>query len=192
MLWKSKVGHGTETNPSIGPDGTIYVGGDYLWAINPEDGSKKWTFDLGSNQHIHQSSPAVSSDGTIFVGTNIGTSSGGDIIAINANGRELWRHRIANEWVESSPSIGVNGIVYIGSSSMVEIEPGNWNSVGYLYAYGEHTGSNPPNKPTIYGNATGKTGETYAYAVSTTDPDNDNVYYYISWGDLSNLGWKGP
>ena len=58
MKWQYKMTYGTETNPSIGPDGTIFVGDDMLYAINP-DGTLKWTFDPGSNQDIFQSSPAV-------------------------------------------------------------------------------------------------------------------------------------
>ena len=49
----------------------------------------------------------------------------------------------------------------------------------------------PPNKPTITGPLTGKTGSAYVYKFSTTDPENDNVLYYIDWGN-GNSGWLGP
>ena len=187
MIWKCKIGHGTETNPSIGPDGTIYVGGDCLWAINPDDGSIKWSFNLGSDQWIFQSSPAISADGIIYVGTHIKESSGGDLIAINPDGTERWRHRIAGEWVDSSPCIGENGVVYIGSSFY-----DHGNDYGYLYAFGHGEVNNPPNSPIITGPNSGKTGETYPYSFTATDPDNDDISYYIDWGDGSNSGWKGP
>jgi outer membrane protein assembly factor BamB len=183
LKWKSS-GHGTETNPSIGPDGTIYIGDDKLYAINPDDGSRKWAFDLGNNRHIHQSSPAVSADGIIYIGTNIGESSGGEIIAVNSDGTERWRHMIANQWVDSSPSIDENGIVYIGSSSDLD--------VGYLYAFGPGDVNNPPNKPSISGPNNGKSGESYSYVISATDPDIDDLSYYIEWGDGSNTDWIGP
>jgi len=186
LKWKSS-GHGTETNPSIGPDGTIYIGNDKLYAINPDDGSRKWAFDLGNNRHIHQSSPAVSADGIIYVGSNIGEVSGGEIIAINSDGTERWRHRIANGWVDSSPCIDKNGVVYIGSSSDEE-----GNDYGYLYAFGPGDVNNPPNKPKITGPNTGKSGESYSYVISATDPDFNDLSYYIEWGDGSNSGWIGP
>jgi outer membrane protein assembly factor BamB len=187
LKWKYKLKWGTETNPSIGPDGTIYVGCSNLYAIN-SDGTLKWTFNLGENQHVHQSSPAVSADGTIYVGTIVGESSGGDIIAINPDGTEQWRLRIAGEWVESSPCIGENGVVYIGSSF-----DDQGNDYGYLYSFGHGENvNNPPNSPIITGPNSGKTGETYPYSFTATDPDNDDISYYIDWGDGSNSSWQGP
>jgi len=51
---------------------------------------------------------------------------------------------------------------------------------------------NPPNTPTITGQTHGRTGVTYPYTFVTTDPDGDDVYYYVDWGDESNSGWLGP
>ena len=107
MKWKCDIWYGTNTNPSIASDGTIYVGSDKLYAIYP-NGTTKWSFDMGPERHIHQSSPAISADGTIYVGTNIGEISGGEIIAVNPDGTERWRERIANKWVESSPCSSVS------------------------------------------------------------------------------------
>jgi len=183
MKWQIKIGTGTETNPSIGSDGTIFVGDDKLYAINP-DGTYKWTFDLGTNSRIHQSSPAISADGIIYVGTNIGDSDGGEIIAINSDGTLRWRRTIAGYWLDSSPCIGENGIVYIGSAYGID--------GGYLYAFGPGDVNNPPNKPAITGPNSGKTGESYSYSFSATDPDNDQISYYVDWGDGSNSGWQGP
>ena len=50
----------------------------------------------------------------------------------------------------------------------------------------------PPNKPTITGPSNGKVGINYNYTVSTLDPDEDNIWYYIDWGDNTNTGWIGP
>ena len=185
LKWKCKVGHGTETNPSIGPDGTIYVGGDKLYAVNP-DGTIKWSFNLGRGQHIHQSSPAVSSDGIIYVGTNIGETSGGDIIAINPDGTERWRRRIADAWVDSSPCIGQNGIVYIGSSSK---NRSSGESFGYLYAFG--SGSVPPDTPSISGPRVGRVMERYNYSICSVDGNLDDIYYFVDWGDNTSSGWLG-
>ena len=125
--WRCKVGSGTETNPSIAEDGTIYVGDDKLYALYP-NGTMRWSFNLGPNRYIHQSSPAISSEGTIYVGVCIGETSGGEIIAVNPDGTERWRKKIAQKWVESSPSIAEDGTVYIGSSYDM--------SGGYLHAFG--------------------------------------------------------
>jgi len=126
MRWKHYVGDEIATNPSIAEDGTIYGGGNKLWAINP-NGTRKWTFNLGSERHITASSPAICADGIIYFGTNIGESSGGEIIAVNPDGTERWRKMIAGDWVDSSPSIGEDGTVYIGS--------GDSNNRGFLHAF---------------------------------------------------------
>jgi hypothetical protein len=53
--------------------------------------------------------------------------------------------------------------------------------------------NNPPNKPDKpSGLANGKIGITYSYSSSTTDQDNDNIYYWFDWGDGTNSGWDGP
>jgi len=186
VKWKYKLKWGTETNPSIGPDGTIYVGDDRLYAINP-DGTLKWTFDLDEDEEIFQSSPAISADGIIYVGTQIDEIKGGDILAVNPDGTLRWHRRIANIWVQSSPCIGKNGIVYIGSSF-----DENGDDYGYLYAFGHGENvNNPPDKPTITGPHDGKTGESYTYTITATDPNGDDISYYMNWGDGSNSNWQG-
>jgi len=49
-----------------------------------------------------------------------------------------------------------------------------------------------PEKPIISGPPNGKIGEEYTYYSSSSDPDNDNIYYLFNWGDGSNSGWLGP
>ena len=54
-------------------------------------------------------------------------------------------------------------------------------------------GNNPPNKPAKpSGPTNGKTGVTYTYSTTTTDPDGDQIYYLFDWGDGTNSGWLGP
>jgi hypothetical protein len=52
--------------------------------------------------------------------------------------------------------------------------------------------SNPPATPTINGPTQGVVNENYSYTVMTNDPDGDNVYYFVDWGDGANSGWVGP
>jgi hypothetical protein len=52
--------------------------------------------------------------------------------------------------------------------------------------------SSSPLPPTITGPAAGKVRTSTAYNFTTTDPDNDDVSYYIDWGDNKNSGWIGP
>lgn len=50
----------------------------------------------------------------------------------------------------------------------------------------------PPNTPNIDGPKKGKVKVATAYNFTTTDPDGNEVYYFIDWGDESNSGWIGP
>lgn len=50
----------------------------------------------------------------------------------------------------------------------------------------------PPEKPTINGPTNGKAGEEFNYTFITTDPEGNKVYYYIAWGDNSDLIYIGP
>ena len=78
-----------------------------------------------------RSSAAISAHGTIYFGTNVYYPSmgGGDIIALNPDGTERWRKRIANVWIDSSPCIGEDGTVYIES---VNDDQGGGESYGFL------------------------------------------------------------
>jgi hypothetical protein len=46
-----------------------------------------------------------------------------------------------------------------------------------------------PSKP--QGPTEGQYGTEYTYTTNTTDPDNDDVYYFFDWGDGSYSGWVG-
>jgi len=51
----------------------------------------------------------------------------------------------------------------------------------------------PPNLPTIDGPASGKAGTSYNYNFVTVEPEGDEVYYWIEWGDGSPATeWAGP
>ena len=47
-----------------------------------------------------------------------------------------------------------------------------------------------PEKP--LGPRSGSVGTVYTYSTSTTDPQNDKIYYFFDWGDGNNTGWIGP
>jgi len=52
--------------------------------------------------------------------------------------------------------------------------------------------NNPPNAPSIDGLTEGETGTEYDYTFVATDPDGDDVYYYIDWNDDNVEEWIGP
>jgi len=174
MKWNTNVHAGT--SPTIGQDGTVYAGWKELYAVNPTDGSVKWTFDPGSDRTIQGGTPCNSVDGTIY----FGTSDGGEIIAVNPDGTEKWRKQIGT--CESAPAIGEDGTVYVGSRH---------NMYGYLHAIGP-LDPNAPTAPVIKGETNGIAGEEYQYTFKSTSPLGREVYYYIDWSDNTVSDWFGP
>ena len=137
-----------EDSVAISADGTLYLGGkggdgELLYALDPEDGSTKWTFvdsddvDVDVNR-VSNHTPAISPDGTIYMGgyrsvdgfiesffyaINPPSEAGGN------TGELLWRYRPPDESVRyagdethngsfkfSNPAIGADGIIYITNS----------------------------------------------------------------------------
>jgi outer membrane protein assembly factor BamB len=213
MNWRYRVGDSIQVTPAIGSDGTIYFGcwDWYLYALNP-DGTLKWKVSTGNN--IDESSPAIGSDGTIVIG-----SQSGKIVCVYPNGTIKWVYQTGDE-VYSSPTIDKNGIIYCGSQDryLYAINPNgtlrwkyyvnaeiwdsspvidangtiyfaNWGT--YFYALNVIQNS-IPTIPTITGESKGKIKQSYDYTIRSTDPESENISYYVDWGDGTNIGWIGP
>ncbi len=104
--WAFRISEEMFSSPTIGADGTIYVGSaSTLYAINP-NGTKKWIFE--TNETIYMS-PAIDSNGTIYIG-----DTGNTLYAVDNNGTERWRFRTEGS-IYSSPAIGADGSIYFGS-----------------------------------------------------------------------------
>lgn len=126
VKWEFVVGGilgGTYNSPTLGADGTIYIGsggskmtdyaqgGNRLWAINP-DGTAKWYFE---GQEAVYSSAAIGDDGTIYIGWGDGS-----LFALTPDGKEKWRFtRKEGDFsvFDSTPVIGKDGTIYAGSTN---------------------------------------------------------------------------
>jgi WD40 repeat protein len=79
-----------------------------------------------------------------------------------------------------------------------------YSPLGNLFVYGKSSGNvvvanspilpenNAPNKPDIEGPDNGIPGTEYLYAFKANDPDNDDIYYFIDWGNGDIEEWLGP
>jgi outer membrane protein assembly factor BamB len=142
LLWTFEVDGNAEAPPSIGADGTIYVGthGNSLYAINP-DGTEKWKFNVGKPVYSPEfgdskgvlSTPAVARDGTIYF-----SSISDYFFAINPDGTEKWRVKLAfTADVWTSPLIGPDGTIYTGSARSFdeEFEGMSGINIGGMHAF---------------------------------------------------------
>jgi outer membrane protein assembly factor BamB len=123
MKWKTYLGQ-AGTSPTIGLDGTIYCGYRDLYAINPENGSVRWVYDVPGT--VEGGTPCSSIDGTIY----LGTWEGGYLIAVNPDGTEQWKKKLGIH-TDSPPAISADGTVYIGCCTE--------SYDGWLYAFGKGT-----------------------------------------------------
>jgi hypothetical protein len=64
----------------------------------------------------------------------------------------------------------------------------NWSVPLTVVILNDH----PPSSPTILGETHGLKGINYLYKILATDPDGDDISYYIDWGDNTSTGWLGP
>jgi len=52
--------------------------------------------------------------------------------------------------------------------------------------------NNQPEDLSIDGPTSGSAGTAYDYTVSAVDPDDDQIFYFIDWGDDSDIEYIGP
>jgi len=84
----------------------------------------------------------------------------------------------------------VNILIDNGFSGTIYNMPGGiteWINAGYPTKENQ-----PPEKPTITGRSRGKTEKEYQYIISTNDPEEDDIFYYINWSDGSETQYIGP
>ena len=180
LKWKFGTGDATETAPAIAQDGTIYIGSSSgkIFGINPL-GTENWNFQTG-NEVL--SSPVIDKNGIIYCG-----SLDGNLYVLNPNGTLRWTFD-AGDSIESSTAIGEDGTIYIAG----QFEPGGGQeSHTYLYAL-QIINDQPPSIPAINGPPSGKAKQNYNYTIVSTDPEGNNISYYVNWGDGTNTGWIGP
>ena len=90
--------------PTIGDDGTIYVGGDGLYAIWP-NGTLRWKF--ATAEHV-PTAPAIGEGGMIFIGCLDDA-----VYAVRPDGTKAWEFRTKRD-IESSVAVGDDGTIYFG------------------------------------------------------------------------------
>ncbi len=93
----------------------------------------------------------------------------------------------SNEEVKVSHAWEDKGVYEIRAKARDGLSEGDWSEPFEVFI-----GNAPPNKPTITGSPSGKPGVEYTYKFLSTDPDGDNIYYWVSWGDGDVVEDYGP
>jgi len=125
--WSFDGGKGL-TDPVIGVDGTVYVGGKTgLSAIDPVTGAQRWKYGASEVQ----STAAVGANGLIYAGTVYG-----QVFAVRADTGALAWNEYGYGDVRAA-NLGDNGLVYFASSEgcvALDAETGEhrWTYSGYI------------------------------------------------------------
>ena len=171
--WRRWIGT-CDSPPSIGNDGTVYIG---------SDSRGLHAFGIGELQ--------ADADGPHYGLINQPVQFSGSATGGYRPYSWLW-------------NFGDGQTSNLQNPTHSYVNPGNYTVTLTVTDDSDNTSSdttwakikesnNPPNKPSISGQTNGETGTMYYYTFVSTDPDNDEyLHYYIDWGDGSNSGWKGP
>jgi hypothetical protein len=109
--------------------------------------------------------------------------------------------RTGTTWTQQAKLLASDGTEYDGFGCSVSLDgdttltgaPELSSNNGSVYVFMREAENQPPYKPVRQtGKINGKVGVEYIYTTHTTDPDEDQVYYWFDWGDGNSSGWVGP
>jgi uncharacterized protein (UPF0248 family) len=116
-------------------------------------------------------------------------------IEVNTVGSIVWQKTGLNYPFDAERLSNGNTLI-TEYERVIEVDPVGsivWEKPGLNHALdAEGFFTDPPSTPIIEGEIEGNVGVSYQYTFKTIDPNADNVFYYIDWGDNSNSGWIGP
>jgi len=188
--------------PALGSDGTIYLGADGLYAIDPGTGTMKWHVGVASAAGICSSTwgygqvrsgPAVGPDGTIYAAVNVQSLVNAAVIAVSPAGTIKWELDLGGidpgnvDWMFSSPAIASDGTIYIGSETGMDATDVNTvfalNPDGSIkWTYGVPGGRTIRSSPTIGADGTiyigAKAGNTTTAEMVALNPDGTLKWIY--------------
>ena len=155
----------------------------------PPDDSKPINYVRHSTLPVQSIADAVNSQTTINAWVDWNGNPGAYLCEYMAY-LGMWYQDIHNMTNDPYPCLA-SGFIHVTSTIPLE-DAMHATNVTIREVIKFLLGSNsPPDAPTIAGPNTGFAGKEYKYTFVTTDPEEENVSYYIDWGDGTNSGWLG-
>ncbi|MDH7507517.1 MAG: sialidase family protein, partial [Candidatus Thermoplasmatota archaeon] len=162
----------------------VYVDGSNVKCVYSADDGETWSAPVTIAPGSY---PALCAIGTKLYCTYI---QGGNLyLVISEDGGETWGEAEQINNVEGTVSEEENA-VDIHSAGIVWVDTRDGEKEIYFAAL---TGvNNPPYKPKIEGQTKLKPNIEYKFKFIGIDPDANQIFYYIYWGDNETVVWDGP
>ena len=156
---------------------------DYTLAIRDDlDGSDLTTISLPASSFVVENFSWVEFD---FDDIEVTLGDTYYIVSYTTNATDnwyLWGAKLANVYPDGMPFVSLDD----GTTWTEEVDA----DMTFI-TYG--TDNTAPDAPLIDGQINGEAGQEYDYTFVATDPDGDDVYYWIQWGDgCPSVEWIGP
>jgi len=180
----------------------------YYWYVIADDGqdtnqSPTWHFttSIYSNLPPYQPTNPTPANGTTGISTNPALSAtvidpDNDLLTVsffNASDQSLI------DFVIDVPSGSQPTITWPNLSNQttyywyVIVDDGEFtNQSPTWHFYTGNQANIPPTYPIITGKKQGHANTEYTYTFTAEDPENQEIYYLIDWGDQTTSGWIGP
>ncbi|KYK26507.1 hypothetical protein AYK20_03650 [Thermoplasmatales archaeon SG8-52-1] len=161
-------------------------GSQDVWLIKTDsNGNEEWNKTFGGVNNDIGEEVKVTSDGGYIISGLTGSFGAGQedvyLIKTDENGDILWTKTIGGELSEKGHSVQQTtdeGYIIAGET----LSYGTANSYD-AWLVKLRWGNIQPGAPTITGPNIGEWATYYYFNFSSVDPDNDDVKYYIDWGD---------
>jgi len=190
ILWKYTIGASITAPPSI-VDGMMLCGTDdwHMYAFDFGVGSGNWLL------HRYDSSNTAYSPNGLTTWQYVEADCTTNIDITTCTITNYYDHGVKNiilklnfsaYWYDSLGNLLKSNSDYYTIDSLSSL-----SSMTFLITK-KPLESVPPEEPNIDGPISGKVRRNHEYTFVTTDPNNDDVYYYIKWGDGKIENWIGP
>jgi hypothetical protein len=159
----------------------VYVNGGDVKCVYSSDDGTTWSSPVTVAAGSY---PALCAIGTKLYCAYI---DGGNLfLKTSDNGGATWS---ASEQINNNPGTvsAEENSVDIHSAGIVWVDTRDADKEIYYAALAG--ANNPPTAPSIDGAVKIKPNVDTEYTVVSTDPDGDDIAYYIDWGDGTNTGW---
>jgi len=200
LKWKFKAEDGFESSPSIDDSGYLYIGSfdNYFYCIGT-GGPDVGVETINTPAFLP---PGITINPTVTIRNYRGNiqnfsikceiENNGNIIYVDMKNITLEGGNSKEQFFSELETGQELGIMY--NITVTAIHPDDENNDNNVKIKQIITSENkPPMKPTINGPTRGKSGEEYTYTMSTSDPNGDDVYYWILWYEgCPGISWDGP